>query len=126
DEVVEILVGELHVALHAVADDRLAVLRRLDADHRLYADRRVGRIAVAPAAVITRRPALGPGLLAHLGEFLLRSVAVIGLAEPDQLLGYLAVALAARELRDRFALPVQAKPGKPVQDRRGRGFSRAL
>jgi hypothetical protein len=65
DEIVQILVGETHVALHAVAHDRLALLRRLDADRALDAGRRLGRIAVAPAPVIARRSALGARLLAH-------------------------------------------------------------
>ena len=66
DEIVEILVREAHIALHAVVHDRLALGRRLDADHRLDAGRRLGWVAVAPAPVIARRPALGAGLLAHL------------------------------------------------------------
>src|SRR5262249_56993411 len=51
-EVVEILVLPDHAALYLVLDHGLAGLRRLQADGRLDAGRRRGRIAIAPQAVI--------------------------------------------------------------------------
>ena len=55
DEIVEVLVLPDDAALDLVVDDGLAGLRRLEADDRLHAGRRLRRIAVAPGAVIADR-----------------------------------------------------------------------
>ena len=44
----------------------------------------------------------------------------------DQLLGDLAVAVGARELVDRLAVPIEPEPGQPVEDRGDRRVGRAL
>ena len=80
---------------------------RIDA---LRAGGRLGRVAVAPAPVIARRPALGPCLLAHFGEFLRRGEAGVGLAFGNQLFGDLAMAVGAGKLRYRLAVPVDTEP----------------
>ena len=58
-EIVELLVGEDDLALHLVVDDRLALLRGAEPDDGRDAGRRLGRVAVAPAAVVAHRLALG-------------------------------------------------------------------
>ena len=102
------------------------VERRPQPDHRLDAGRRLGRVAVAPAAVIELGAALAARLLAHLVEFLLGRVAAIGLACGQQLLGHLAVAGGAGELVDDLAVPVDAEPGEPVEDGVDRRLGGAL
>ena len=67
-EVVEILVLPDHAALHLVLDRGLARERRLEADHRLDAGRSLGRVAVAPAAVIELGASFAARLLAHLAR----------------------------------------------------------
>ena len=98
----------------------------LQADHRLDAGRRLGRVAVAPAPVIELGAALAAGRLAHLGEFLRAGVAAIGLAGGEQLLGDLAVARGARELEDDLAVPGEPQPGQAVEDGGDGGGGRAL
>ena len=53
-------------------------------------------------------------------------VTAIGAAGREQLLGDLAMALGALELADRLAVPVQAEPFEPVENRVDRGLRRAL
>src|SRR5262249_60984870 len=66
DEVVEVLVLPYHAALDLVLDHGLARGRGLEPDDRLHARRRLGRVAVAPAAVVELRAAFATGPLAHL------------------------------------------------------------
>jgi hypothetical protein len=110
-EIVELLIGEGHFALHLVVDDRLAFLFGAQADHRLDAGRRLARIAVAPAPVIAHRPAGEPRLVAHRLQFVLARIAIIGAPGRDEALGDLAMARRARELAHRLAVPVEAEPG---------------
>ena len=79
-EIVEVLVLPGDAALDLVLDHGLAGQRRLQPDRGLDAGRRVAGIAVAPAAVVEPRLALGAGLLAHRGELFRRGVAAIGMA----------------------------------------------
>ena len=125
-EVVELLVGEDDLALHLVVDDRLAFLSGAQADHRLDARGRFGWIAVAPAAVVAHRLALEAGLVAHLLQLFDARVTAIGAAGREQLLGDLAMALGALELADRLAVPVQAEPFEPVENRVDRRLRRAF
>src|SRR6185503_3991067 len=64
-------------ALHAVMDERFALLRRLEADGGGDAGRCFGGVAVAPRAVIADGAALGARLLAHRRELFGGAVAVI-------------------------------------------------
>ena len=59
DEVVQLLVPDRDVALNGVRDDGGAVLRHAQAygEGRI---RRLGRVAIAPEPVVTRRPGLRP------------------------------------------------------------------
>ena len=70
-EIVEVLVGKDDAPLHGIVDDRLAFLRRLEADDRRDTRRRLGRIAVAPAPIIARRATFAARRLAHFGKLLL-------------------------------------------------------
>ncbi len=125
-EIVEVLVGEGDAPLHRVVDDRLALARRLEPNDRACAGRSLGRIAVAPAPVVTRRPAFRLGLLAHLLELCGRGEAAIGLALGEQLFRHLAMTRRAGELIDRVAVPIEPEPAHAVEDRvDGRG-GRAL
>src|SRR5690242_4054588 len=98
--------------------DGLALLGRLEADHRLDAWRRGRRIAVAPGAVIAHRALLGLGLLAHCLQLLWAAVAAIGMPLGEQDLGDLAMARRPRILRHRLAVPVEAEPGQPIENGR--------
>ena len=73
-------------------------------------------IAVAPAAVVKFRAALAPRRFAHLRELLGARVAAVGVAHGQELLGHFAVPGGARELVDRFAVPIDAEPSQPVED----------
>ena len=115
-EIVEVLVLPDHAALHLVLDHGLAGLRCLQADGRLHAGRRFGRVAVAPQPVIEAGAALGARLLAHRGQFLRGGVAAVGLAAGEQLLGDLAVARGAAELVDDVAVPIELRA---ISGRRG-------
>ena len=125
-EIVEVLVLPDHAALDLVLDHGLAGLRRLEADGRLHAGGRLGRIAVAPQPVIEAGAALGARLLAHRRQFLRGGVAAVGLAAGEQLLGDLAMAGGAAELVDDVAVPIELQPFQPVEDRRDRRLGRAL
>ena len=59
DHVVQLRVGEAHLALDPILDHRFAAARRFEPDHRRHARRRLGRIAIAPAAVVDGAPSLG-------------------------------------------------------------------
>ena len=87
--------------------------------------RRLGRIAVAPAPVIELGLALGTRLLAHVLQLVRARIAAIGRAGGEHLLGDLAMARGARELVHRLAVPFEAEPLQPVEDRRDRLFGRA-
>ncbi len=65
DEIIELLIGDRDAPLHAILDHRLTGLRRLQANDRRDPGRGGLGIAIAPAAVITDRAALGAGFLAH-------------------------------------------------------------
>ncbi len=116
DHVVELGVLDLDLALHGILDHGLAALRRLEANDRRHAGRRVRRLAVAPAAVVAHRHAGLALRVAHLLEFLGRGVAVIGLAHGQHLLRHLGVPRRARELVGDLAVPRQAEPGQAVED----------
>ena len=91
--VVQLRVGEAHLALHSILDDRFAGARRLQPDHRCDPRRRVGRIAIAPAAVVDGAPSLRTRLRPHLRELLRRAVAKISCAARQQLPRHLGVPL---------------------------------
>ena len=125
-EVVEVLVGERHLALHPVVDDGLAFLLGAQADDRGDAGRRLGRVAVAPASVVAHGLALEPRLLAHRLELLVARVAAVGRAPGEHLVHGLAVAAGAVELADRLAVPVEPEPLEAVENGVHRGLRRAL
>ena len=87
---------------------------------------RLGRIAVAPAAVVEPRPALLPRSLAHLVELVLGGVAEIGAAGGEQSLGDLAMPRGACELIDGVAVPIDSEPVQSVEDGVDRRLGRAL
>ena len=116
-EIIQLFVGDRHLALHHILNDRLAGLRRLQPDHRRHARRRIGIRAVAPAPVIAHRTAFRLGLLAHRCQLFRRGIAAIGLALRQQLVRHLGMATGAGELHDGFVIPVEAQPFQPVEDR---------
>ncbi len=125
DQIVEFGVGDRDLALHPVVDRRLALLRRLEADHRRDAWRRLGGVAVAPGAVIAHRALFGARLVAHRLELGRRAIAVIGAAGGEQLARDLGMALGAGGLMDDLAVPIEAEPVEAVDDRRHRFRRRA-
>ena len=78
DQVVEILVGEHHTALHAILDHGLPLARRLEANNWWDAHRRFLFIAVAPT--VSQRGAGRPRHLAHCGKLLGARIAAISFA----------------------------------------------
>ena len=117
DEIVELGIGDRDAALDEVLDHRLAVARRLQADDERRAFR-PGVAAVAPLALEPERPPLGLGLLAPRLQLLGRQIAAIGGAALDQLVGDLGVARLELRLEIGVAVPVEAEPLQPVEDRR--------
>jgi hypothetical protein len=117
DEIVELLVGDGHLALDGVVDGHAARrLGRLDADHRLHAGRGLGRVAIAPAAVVAHRPALRLGAGAHLLQLLGGAVAAVRLAGGQQLARHLGVTVDSLRLEHRIAVPVEPEPAQAVDD----------
>ena len=128
--VVEVLIGKHDAALHAVLDNRLAVLRRLQADDGLEASGvgglDVGCGAVAPASVIAGRALFSPRQLAHVRQLLCGRETFIGLALSQHLAGDFGVAGGAGELENRLAFPIQPQPLQAVDDGGDGGLRRAL
>ena len=120
DEIVEVGVGKGDATLDAVLDDSLARYRRLDADDRWLALRRISRVGVAPPPGIARELAFGARLGAHFVQFLRRLIGAVGTTRGDQLLRDLPVPLGAGELENRLAVPAKAEPGQAVEDGRDR------
>ena len=112
-------------ALHAVLDHRLALERRLEADHWSNIGRGCARIAVAPAPVIEACTTLGARFLAHLSQLLQCAVAAIGKARVKQTGRDLGVALGTGSLVHRLAIPIEFKPAQTVKNGFHRRFGRA-
>ena len=110
DEIVQVLVLEDDTAHDAILDHGLAVLWRLEADRRLHALRGLGRIAIAPGAVIAHGALFHFGLFPHLPQLFGRAVAAIGEPAGEQDLGDLAMARGAPILRHGLAVPVESEP----------------
>src|SRR6218665_3349143 len=127
NHIVQLRIGYAHVALHRIADQHFIVraVGRLDAYHGFYASGGVFGVAVAPAAVIARRQALGQLLFAHFVQLFRRAIAVIGFALGHQLVRDFGVAVHARELKNRLAIPLQPQPAHAVEDRLYRGLGRS-
>ena len=106
--------------LHQIADDGLAVLRGAEADDGSDAGRRLRRIAVAPAPVVACRAAGGARLGPHRLQLVGRAVAAVGPAGGEQAARHGGMALPALGLAHDLAVPREAEPGKPVEDRRKR------
>ena len=123
DEIVELAVLHRDPALDQVLDDRLALARRLQADDERLAGLLV--VDVAPRAVDAERPALGLGLLALRRELLLGHVAAVGCAALEQLVRDLGVARPELRLVIFVAVPIEAEPAHPVEDRVDRLLGRA-
>ena len=124
--VVELVVGHRDLALDQVVEHGLTAARRLEADDRRHARRRLGRVAVAPASVVEHPPPLGARPLAQFLQFLGRAVAVVGLARLDQAARDLGVVGGAGELMHRLAVPVELEPAQAVEDGVDRRLGRAL
>src|SRR5581483_7293984 len=116
DEVVEVLVLPHDAALHLVVDRRFSGQRRLKTDNRIDSRRHVFWIAITATAVIEAGAPLGARFLAHRREFFLAAIAAIGMAGGKHLLRHLTMPGRARELKDNFAVPIEAKPGQAVDD----------
>ena len=125
DHVVELVVAHRHPALNRVVDDGFAVQRRFQAHDRRDIFRRVGRVAVAPGAVVEPCAAAFARRLPHRRQFFRAAIATIGLAGVEQFPGHLGVPFGAPGLVDRFSVPFQAEPFQPVQDRLFRCLGRA-
>ncbi len=126
DAVVEILVGPGHAALYFVVEHRLAVERGAKAQHGLDVGRSLARIAIPPTAVVAGRALFAACRLAHLLELGGCRVAAIGAARVEHLLRHLLVALGALRLVDDVAVPIEAEPAQPVEDRVDGGRRRAF
>ena len=110
------LIGDGNAALHAIFDDRLAGLRRLEADDRRHARRcRLG-VAIAPGSVVADRAAFGARLLPHRFELLRCAEAVVGLAFAQKLACDLGVASELLRLEDDLAIPFELEPAHAVDD----------
>ena len=123
--VVEIAISSRDVALHEVMHHGLTLQRHLDADHRLGPWRRLGRISIAPAAIIELRGAFRPGPLAHFRQLLRRCEAQIGIARLEELLRDRGVAGAVGELGDGITIPIEPEPLQAIVDGLDGGLGRA-
>ncbi len=122
DEIVDFLVGDLHLALDQVVDDGLALARSPDPDDVGLVVRPVR--SIAPGAVDLERLALGLGSLARRGQLFLGHVATIGRALFQQLARDLRMAFLELRLEIGFAVPADPEPVQPVEDRVNRFLGR--
>ena len=79
-----------------------------------------GGVRVAPGAAEEGGTAFGPGSVAERLDLVLRGKAFIGMALGQEVMRHLGMTPGARELADRLAIVIEAKPGKPVENRPGR------
>ena len=126
DHIVELGIGDAHVALDEIGHDGLAFLRGAQADHRLDVGRSLGGIAVAPGAVQAERALFGGGGFAHGGELGRAEVAAIGAAGGQHLQRHLGVAGLAGGLMDDGFVGVQTEPIESLDDHLGGGIGAAL
>ena len=112
DHVVQLVVGHADRTLHGIVDHRFPIARGAQAD-RIRRVRQVRRIA--PRA-LERLARMG---LAPFRDLLGGGKALVGGAVGQHLPRHLGMAVAAFELADRLAVPVEAQPSQPLQDRLG-------
>ena len=124
DHVVQLGVGHGNLALYLIDDGHTAGLRRAEADDERCAAA-VGRIAVAPAPVIAHRRLRGALGGAHRLKLVGRGEAFIGVACCQQGVGDPGMAGGTLELHHRRAVPVEAEPAHPVEDRVDGGLRRS-
>ena len=117
DHVVELVVAYRYPALDRVVDDGFAVQRRAQPQNRRGALGRIGRIPVAPGAVVKPSAAPFARRLPHRRQFFRAAIAAIGIAGVEQCEGNLGVPFGAGGLVDRRAVPFQAEPVQAVQNR---------
>ena len=123
--VVELGIGNPHLALHKVADNGLALARRLEANCERSVPGRLRRVPVAPEPVVAKALAARGGCLPHRLEFLRRGIAAIGRPGRQHCPGDLCMARPPGELVARRFVGVEAEPGQPVEDRGDRRLRRA-
>ena len=124
--VVEGTVVDIDITLYQIRYDRPPRLRCPKADDRVDAGRRLRLIAVAPATVVKRGPACGACLGAHGLQLLRRAIAPVGRAGGEEVVRARSVAFPPRELVHDFAVPIEAEPSQPVDDRSQRLWRRSL
>ena len=126
DHIVKLAVLHAHLAKHGINNDRLAIKRSLEANHRLHTFGCLARITIPPAAIVARGKS---GLFlcgAHRLQLFGRRIAIISLACRQHLLGDLDMTPSPLKLHGRFAIPLQPKPVKPVKNGLRRLGSRAF
>ena len=116
DHVVELRVGDAHIALHEIRQHGLPLLGGLEPNDGLHAGGGVLGIAVAPTAVIADGLTRGFLRLAHGGEFFRRRIAAISFALGEQLLRHFAVPVGAGELEYGLTVVIEAQPCEPGED----------
>ena len=119
DHVIQRLVLDDDAALHLVVDHRLTGAGGLHPD-RIGCVGMGGGIGVAPGR---QEDGIAPrGLFRRTegGDVFLCGKALVSRSSRKHLMRHLGMTVAARELADRFAIPVKAKPGQPAQDGRRR------
>jgi hypothetical protein len=94
-----------------VLDQRFSGPGRFYAHDRFDLRRRFGRVAVAPAAVVSRKCPFGLRLGAHGAKLLRRVEGQISLAGGDERASHFGMPVAPGELGDRLAFPVEPEPG---------------
>src|SRR5271169_1438301 len=117
DQIIKFAICDRDIALHAISDRRRALLRRSQPNDRWDPRRCLGGIAVAPSSVIAYRPPLRAGLLAHRLQLRRRAIAFVGATCREELPRHIGMPCRAGGLVDYFAVPREAKPVQPVDDR---------
>src|SRR3546814_2590294 len=116
DHVVEFAVLHVDAALHLVFYHRLALVGGLEADDEGRIRTGFGRIAVAPAAVISHRLPGGALGVAHLLKLLRGGKAFIGMAAGQKPMGDFGMTGLAGGMIYGLAVPIEDKPTHPVQN----------
>ncbi len=122
DHIVQLNILDRHLALDQVANRRRAVAFGAQADDMRLVDRPV--IAVAPRTADAIRLFRGLCRLALGCDLVLAHPAAVGVAGFEHRLRDPGMPVGAGELIDFLAIPIEAEPAHPVQNRRDRRLCR--
>ena len=88
-----------------IVDNCFPFIRRPEAYNGLHTWRGLGRIAIAPAAIVANGAAFSACLFTHFLQLCLAGIAIVGVAVLKQLLGYFDMARHSGSLVNGLIIP---------------------